>query len=311
MKHLFIINPASGKMPVEERRRLIDGAVETLPEALRKDAVFETYITTGPKDATVRTRSEGERGGSLRVYACGGDGTLNECVNGAAEIKNVAVTSYPCGTGNDFVKMFGEEKVRFSDLSELIRGEVRPLDVINCNGRYAINICSVGVDARVGTDVHKYTELPLVGGAGAYVVSTAANFIKGLGCRMSVSADGFSAGPELNMVCCCNGRFYGGGFNPTNDARPDDGLMDCIIVSGVTRLKFPGVILGYAKAKYKKYPQYITCVRTRELVIDARDAEVINIDGEAEYGKHIVLRLIPAGVNFIVPRNMKFFEGRG
>ena len=69
---------------------------------------------------------------------------------------NVAVTHFPCGTGNDFIKMFGAEKERFFDLAELVRGEVRPFDVMECCGRYAINICSVGIDARIGTEVHQY-----------------------------------------------------------------------------------------------------------------------------------------------------------
>ena len=49
---------------------------------------------------------------------------------------------------------------------------------------------------------------------------------------MTARTEGLTCGPELNLVCVCNGRFYGGGFNPTNDARPDDGYMDVLIVSG-------------------------------------------------------------------------------
>ena len=58
------------------------------------------------EDKVRRRRTRGD----LRVYACGGDGTLNECVNGAALLPNVAVTHFPCGTGNDFIRMFGDEK---------------------------------------------------------------------------------------------------------------------------------------------------------------------------------------------------------
>ena len=122
--------------------------------------------------------------------------------------------------------MFGDERGRFGDLAELIRGEVVPLDIIKCNDRYAVNICSMGLDARVGTDVHKYSRFPLIGGAGGYVVSLAANYIKGVKTAMTAHVEGMTCGPELNIVCVCNGRYYGGGFNPTNDARPDDGLMD-------------------------------------------------------------------------------------
>lgn len=308
MKHLFIINPVAGRVPVDERKKIIGDVVDHLPESVKRDAVFEVYVTTGPMDAMMRTKSEGERGGDLRVYAFGGDGTLNECVNGAVGLPNVAVTHYPCGTGNDFVKTFGPDKTRFKDLRDLICGEVRPIDVIDCNGRYSVNICSVGLDAKVGTDVHKYTGLPLAHGKGAYVVSLAVHYLKGLGVRMNVSAGGLTAGPELNMVCCCNGRFYGGRFNPTNEARPDDGLMDCLIVSGVTRLNFAGIILGFARGKFRKHPEHITCVRTDEVVIDTRDTEVINLDGEKGYGRHIVMKLIPNGLNFIFPRGMTFWD---
>lgn len=308
MKHLFIINPVSGKLPREEKFAAVKRAVAELPPDWLRGAELELYETTCPMDAKRKVEEEAEKCSELRVYSCGGDGTLNECVCGAAHRENVAVTPWPLGTGNDFIKMFGKEKKRFYYLDELVRGEVRKLDLINCNGRYSINICSAGVDARVGTDVHKYSNLPLVGGAAGYVVSALAHFIKGINCRMTVSAEGLVCGPEMNMVCACNGRFYGGGFNPTNDARPDDGLMDVMIVSGVTRRTFLSSILCYARGGYKKLPRYITCVRTTELTIDCPEPEVINIDGELERGAHIVMRLEPEAVNLIVPRKMKFFE---
>ena len=309
MKHLFVVNPVAGKLKPEEKLRLIHEAIGRLP-AQAGEAQFEIYVTSAPLDAVGKIKSEAERCSSLRVYACGGDGTLNECVNGAAGLANTAVTHLPCGTGNDFIRTFGDEKGRFSELSELVCGEVLPLDVIKCNGRYAMNICSMGIDARVGTDVHKYSGIPVVGGPGGYVVSLLANYFKGVKQHMTVHVDGLTCGPELNLVCVCNGRFYGGGFNPTNDARPDDGLMDVLIASGVGRVKLLGVIAGYATGKYKLYPQYITCVRTRRLEIDCRRSEVINLDGEALYAKKAVIELVPGGVNFIVPRNMEFFRDK-
>lgn len=223
MKHLFIVNPVAGKQKPEEKLRLINEAIDRLPAEQRSRDEFEIYVTEAPMDACRHIRGTAADGAELRVYACGGDGTLNECVNGAAGLSNVAVTHFPCGTGNDFIKMFGPGKDRFFDLTELINGEVRPIDVIKCNDRYSVNICSMGLDARVGTDVHKYSGMPLIGGAAGYVVSLVANYVKGITTTMTARAEGLTCGPELNLVCVCNGRFYGGGFNPTNDARPDDG----------------------------------------------------------------------------------------
>ena len=308
MKHLFIVNPVAGKQKPEDKLRLINEAIDRLPAEQRERDSFDIYVTEAPMDACRHIRETAADGAELRVYACGGDGTLNECVNGAAGLPNAAVTHFPCGTGNDFIKMFGKDKDRFFDLTELINGEVRPIDVIKCNGRYSVNICSMGLDARVGTDVHKYSGMPLVSGPAGYVVSLVANYIKCITTTMTARTEGLTCGPELNLVCVCNGRFYGGGFNPTNDARPDDGYMDVLIVSGVSRLTIAGALIKYATGKYRAYPQYITFVRTRHLEIDAAEDEVINVDGEAEYGKHVVFDLVPGGVNFLFPRNMPFFN---
>ena len=80
------------------------------------------------------------------------------------------------------------------------------------------------------------------------------------------------------------------------------------IVSGVSRLTIVRALLSYAKGKYRSLPQYITFVRTRHLEIDAAESEVINVDGEAEYGSHVVFDLIPGGVNFIFPKGLAFFD---
>ena len=135
-KLLFIVNPRAGK--TKSLAPLFDAA------AIYSEAGYLVSVrkTTHRGEATELAESLGPE---FDVVVChGGDGTLNECVNGAVGHDNVAVTHFPCGTGNDFIKMFGEEKDRFFDLSDLVRGEVRPLDVMECCGRYAVNICSVG-----------------------------------------------------------------------------------------------------------------------------------------------------------------------
>ena len=178
MKHLFIINPAAGRKDrSQEISEEIRAAFAGTPDP---SETYEIYITKGPMDAADRIRTEAASSEPLRVYACGGDGTLNECVNGAALLPNAAVTHFPCGTGNDFIKIFGDERKRFFDLNEQIHGEVRPFDLIETCGRYSINICSIGLDARIAADVHKYSNIPVIGGATGYVVSLVVNIFKGL-----------------------------------------------------------------------------------------------------------------------------------
>ena len=202
MKHLFIVNPTAGKK--DRSAEIARKAYEALaPMGLN----YEIYLTRAPHDAERKIREEAASGEQLFVYACGGDGTLNECVNAAVGLKNVAVTNYPCGTGNDFIKIFGDEKERFFDLAALATGEVHAFDVIETCGRYSINICSVGADARIGTDVHKYSSIPLIGGAAGYVVSLVVNVFKGLNMPIKVSGCGFEYEGECALICACNGQY--------------------------------------------------------------------------------------------------------
>lgn len=303
MKHLFIVNPvAGGKDKTDDIRRQVEQAFRD-----REDS-FEIYVTRSPMDAAEKIRLEAASGQQLRCYACGGDGTFNECVCGAAGLKNVAVAPFPTGTGNDFCRMFGDEMDLYRDLDALLEGSVHPIDLIECNGRYSANICSVGIDARIGTQVHNYSSLPLIGGATGYVVSAVVNLIRGISRHMRISSGSFFSDDEKTLVCACNGRFYGGGFNPSLYARPDDGVMDLYIVKKVSAFTFVRLIGRYAKGRADDYPQYIDHLRTDHVSISFDEDNVVNIDGEAIWAKEVDIRLRPAMLELIVPRGMKFFQ---
>lgn len=301
-KHLFIVNPvAGGRDATEDVRRKAQ-----LAFAGREDE-YEIYVTEAPMDAPEKIRAESESCEKLTVYACGGDGTFNECVCGAALRENVAVCPFPTGTGNDFCRMFGSDAELYRDLDAILAGHEQPIDLINCNGRWCANICSVGIDARVGADVHKYSRLPLVGGAAAYVVSAAVNVFKGINTGMKVKVRDFVSAGKHALVCACNGRFYGGGFNPSIDARPDDGLLDILVVREVSLAKLPFLIGKYAKGRADELTKYVTHLRDTSLCISFDEENVINIDGEVIYAKDVEMTLHRAAARLVVPRGMSFF----
>ncbi len=304
MKHLFIVNPVAGgkRNKHMETVRHIHAVMSVYNEP------YDVYITRAPMDACDKVKAEAALVEQLRVYACGGDGTLNECVNGAAGYPHVAVTHYPTGTGNDFVKMFGaEEAEKFRELTALIGGFVHPVDLIDCNGRLGINICSVGIDARIGTDVHKYSGIPLIGGATGYVVSMLVNLIRGVNQQLKITTDTLSLDGQFALVCACNGRFYGGGFNPVPEALPDDGIIEFLIVREVSRLKFIRVVGKYAKGRYKEFSDIILHVRGNNMKIVSDKDLAVNIDGELIVASELSFKAIPQGVNFFFPSGMNFF----
>ena len=303
MKHLFIVNPVAGdKDKTDFVREKVQAAFHGREEA-------EVYVTRAPMDAAHKIALEAASGQPLHVYACGGDGTFNECVCGAALRENLAVAPFPTGTGNDFCRMFGAEQELFRDLDALLEGTEHPIDLIECNGRYSANICSVGIDARIGTSVHRYSKIPLIGGATAYVVSAAVNMFKGIATRMRVRCGDFDREDKITLVCACNGRFYGGGFNPSLSARPDDGEMDVLVAKKVNLIQFAALIGKYAAGKADELPQIVTHLKSRDtLEIDFDREDVVNVDGEALYAKHVTMRMLPGALKLIVPKGMRFFE---
>ena len=99
MKHLFIINPAAGS-----RDRTADYTVEI--QRLCKGLDYEIAVSQAPGECRRLARAAAQTGEKVRIYACGGDGTLNEIVSGAAGFPNAAVTAFSGGSGNDFVRLF-------------------------------------------------------------------------------------------------------------------------------------------------------------------------------------------------------------
>ena len=296
MKHLFLINPYAGKYDrTQEMREKIRSVLEG------RDDLWEVAVTQYPGHGVELVRTAAERGEPLRVYACGGDGTLNEVVNGAAGYDHVAVTHYPMGSGNDFLRMFGPDACRFYDLKELLDGPQASMDLIECNGRLALNVCSIGFDARIGLGAADFKKLPLVSGTMAYQLSALRTIVQGIHRPYQVEVDGERLpGEEFTLICACNGRYYGGGFNPSPDAMPDDGLLNFLIIPAVSRLTVLALIQKFARGEAGEIPGVILR-RGREMQVTCDRMNMINLDGERVDGAQLSARLSEKKVNFIYP----------
>ena len=300
MKHLFIINPAAGS---RDRTKEYRSAIES---ACGKHGLsYQIEVSAAPGDCTRIAREAAQTGQELRIYACGGDGTLNEVVAGVAGFPNAAVTVFSGGSGNDFVKLFSDPKA-FFDLERLLDPEEASFDLIRCNDDICLNICSVGLDARIGTDVSRYKRLPLLHGFRAYVISTIVNVIKGISEHYAVEIDGETVDARQTLICACNGRFYGGGFNPVPDADPTDGLLEVLLVKHVSRLLVPKVIGKYKNGRFKELPKLVRHFRTKELTIRCDQTTPINLDGELRLSETIHIRIADEKIRFFYPKGLSF-----
>ena len=295
MRHLFIINPAAGKRETTPQ-------LEVLLEKL--SFPHEVAYTQGEGDARRLTEEAVERGESVRIYACGGDGTLNEVVNGAAGHSHAAVTNVPKGTGNDFLKIFGPDyRKLFYDLESLAVGPQVPFDLIDCNGHLGIDVVCAGVDARIAEDVHRYKDWRFVSGIGAYILSLLENILfKGIARPITVRMGDIRwEDRPACLLCVCNGRHYGGGFMPVGEAMPDDGVLDMLLVKKVGLLTFLRLVGRYAKGLYRQYPELILEFHGQEVSFSAQKPITVVVDGEVMRDTAFTVRLSGKKVNFFYP----------
>lgn len=293
MKHLFIINPAAGK---KESTVALDKRLSQL------SFEHEVVYTKEAGDAEHIARQAARSGEEIRIYACGGDGTLNEVVNGAAGCDNVAITCVPKGTGNDFLKIFGPGyRDLFYDLESLATGPQTPFDLIDCNGKLGIDMVCAGVDARIGAGVHRYKRWHFVSGMGAYVLSLIENVLKGISRPLHVEMGGQILDGPSALLCICNGRYYGGGFMPVPEAMPDDGVLDMLYVNKVSLYQLPGLLGKYANGRYKELPQFVTDYHGQSITFSAQEEITAVVDGEVIRNTTFTVRLSERKINFFYP----------
>jgi diacylglycerol kinase family enzyme len=299
MKHVFVINPAAGGGKAES------GLIPLIKkEAGLLGGDYEIHRTIATGETASYVRRKAASGGQIRFYACGGDGTVNEVANGILGYDNAAMSVIPVGTGNDFLRNFGDDAVKFRDALNLWDGPQFPLDVIDVNGRAALTIACSGLDARVARDVHKYGDSPLLNGKGSYVAALAVNFLlRSISSHWTVELDGEASEDDYAVITVCNGRFYGGGFMPVAEARMDDGVLNTLVIRKLSRPQFLRFVGPYSKGEYYKFPQFAACHKARVVRIRSDKQDIVTcLDGECFAFDDVTIRLSDRTLNFFGPR---------
>ncbi len=307
MKHLFIINPIAGhKDRSAQIRRNVESLILTDP--------YEIAVTDGVGAAT-RIASEfiaaNEGEDDLRIYACGGDGTLTETAEGVFKSGGkAAVGVVPIGSGNDFVKSLGVPVNTFRDLRAQTRGTVMEIDLLSVSdkdglARTALNIISAGFDAAVAKGQDKFKRLPLVSGSAAYNLSLVQCLFTKRKHRFRMNMDGvpFDSGDDPNLFAiAANGSYYGGGYRAAPYADLSDGLMDFIRIRTVSVMKFIGLVGKFRKGMHVDTMKDVTTFnRCKSIQLFSDDPIDINIDGEIVPMRDPVISVLPKALRIIVP----------
>ncbi|HEX3026490.1 MAG TPA: diacylglycerol kinase family protein [Clostridia bacterium] len=296
LRHVFIVNPTAGK---GNSLYFINYAVSNLLKG--KVEGLSVRVTGGPMDAAKIAAEEASRGDAVRLYACGGDGTLNEVANGAMGFDNAQIAPVPLGSGNDYVKTFGG-RAGFLDLAALMEGSVIKADMIQCNGRYAINLCSMGFDSSVASNMARFKRLPLVNGSMAYDFSVVFSLLNNIRSSFQIvinDTDIYEG--EFLLAVVANGKWYGGSYLAAPDASPFDGKLDFVLVRRVSRLKFLRLVDAYKRGEHEKLYDILHHYTGEKLTIRSRKPFPVNMDGETIHVSDAEFRVVPGAFNLVVP----------
>ena len=162
----------------------------------------------------------------------------------------------------------------------------------------------MGFDARIGTDVANYKRLPLLSGFRAYAASAVVNTIRGVTEHYIVEVDGERLDDKFTLICACNGRFYGGGFNPVPEADPADGKMEVLLVKGVSRLGVAKLIGIYKAGRYAELPKVVRRITTDRVRIICDKETPVNLDGELRVAQTVDFSIAEEKVRFFYPKGL-------
>ena len=271
MKYIFIVNPTSGKGKALKASNKIKEICE------ERDIPYEIHFTEKEHDATKIAKKY--RFSHNIIYSVGGDGTLNEVVNGIIGTKNT-LGIIPCGSGNDFYKT----------LSKIDDEEIL-IDVGKINDKYFINIVSVGIDAEVADNVSKMKRLKISPNQ-IYNASIVYTFFKYKYKKLDVEIDNSSKKGKCTILTICNGKTYGGGYNIAPEASLTDGYFDVYYVDKINKPFIPFIISMLKKGTHERHKKVHKSKATRIKFKCDYDL-VCNIDGEIIVDHKFDIKLLP------------------
>ncbi|MGI6668281.1 MAG: diacylglycerol/lipid kinase family protein [Acetivibrionales bacterium] len=296
MKHLFIVNPVAGKGYALRRIAEIKEYFETGGKAGEEE--YEIRVTEYPGHATEIAR-EYSSAQNLRIYSVGGDGTLNETLNGMAGSGSI-LGVIPSGSGNDFIRSIAGDNIPENIIRHTVEGKEKPVDYARINDKYFINIASLGFDAEVAYQTNHFKKLPLISGSMAYVLGILSTISICKNHHMELRTDNGVLSGKTLLVAVGIGKYYGGGVLALPDAEVDDGLFDICYVEAKPRLDILRLFTKYMKGLHREI-EGVHLIRSKSVEIIPDEPIPLNRDGEIVMADKAVFEIFPKGIPFIVP----------
>ena len=297
MKVKIILNPFANRWGARKR-------VPQVTEAARAAGLnFDLVLTETPGQATQEALAAAQGGAYDAIVSAGGDGTLNEVVNGlvraAGSGPTVPLGILPVGTGNDFNDMAGLPRNLLAAAHVIAGGKTRPVDAGRVNNHYFSNNCAVAMEPMVTIENIKMTRLS---GNIRYVVALVRALVRLSAWNMRIEWEGGGYEGPTYLLSVCNSPRTGGLFMMSPAALMDDGLFDFVHAPKISKLEVLQILPRLFKGTHIQHPK-VTHGRSPFLNIESEPGTPIHADGEviAVSEKRVAYEVLPKKLTLLVP----------
>lgn len=296
MKYVFIENKRAGTTCCEDKLlSQIKDCEQTFD--------YEIYATCGKGDAInfVKDYCAIHENDEICFVACGGDGTINEVVNGIMGQENKSFAVLAFGSGNDFIKYYPE--CNFLSVSDLINGTLEKIDVIKVNDRYSVNMVNIGFDGMVAVIANKLKEK---GAKKPYQKGILRALLRWRYNKIEITADREKITKKKMLLCSlANGKYCGGKYFTAPFAKNNDGFIELALIHPMSLISFARFIKYYENGEYltmQKLKNKVCYKRVKHVEITTEKDFSIVLDGEELTSKNFVVDIIEKGINLIIPK---------
>jgi diacylglycerol kinase (ATP) len=246
-------------------------------------------------------------GGATRLVVVGGDGSVNEVVNGIADADGVELAVIPRGTGWDFVRTFDIPRDLDAAVDVALTGPVREIDLGSVTYRtwggeddrsIFANVASAGISGAIAQRANQSSKA--LGGKVSYYWATLAVFVGWQTGEMRVTVDGESRNGKMIDAVVCNGRYLGGGMMMCPEAEPDDGVFDVLLIGDVTKRDLLLVLPKTYKGNHLPHPR-LELLRGKVVTVESAEPLPIELDGEQPGTTPARFEVLPRALRLRVP----------
>jgi diacylglycerol kinase family enzyme len=312
MKHVFVFDPKA----FYNQQWKMDNILDDIGQFFRtqENLSFSIQYSRYRRNAMGIIQDEIEKsnpGEIIRIYAVGGEEILFDCMNGVAHYPNTQLAIVPYGETNNFIKIFGENKVEtFRDIPTLVHSDVISTDAIRWGINYALNSCYIGMNSAISK---KLKDLKTKLNKGSYILfskltSFVNNFLtafdKQLAARQyRIIIDDVDYSGHYSLIHVANSPYFAGRKTGAADATPDDGLLDIALIKAALPMLVLSSIRRYSKGKR---PRNCTIVQGKKISITSKDQMWIQLDNEYIQDTEISLNIIPQAIPLVVVPGLSY-----